>query len=163
MAKVTIGGTVYEVPEMNFAALERSWPFVDKAMFSLDPMQGPSAGISIIAAGLMEADWFKPSEFGIKPEEMLGEEQVFERVTKFLKKKLKARELEQVRQAVNKICEEAGLEEAKPGEPQPLLGAEKNGSTETAPNTSTSSPPQAAVEGTEDSSGNDTASETTPT
>lgn len=119
MARVTIGGTEYEVPEMNFAALERAWPYVEESMTTLDPMKGPSAGISIIAAGLMEADHFDKTKFGIGADEMLGEEQIFDRMVKFLKKKLKAKEIEQVRQAVDQINREAGLEPEEGEAPAP--------------------------------------------
>jgi hypothetical protein len=132
MAQVTIGGIDYEVPEMNFAALERAWPFVEESMTTLDPMKGPSAGISIIAAGLMEADHFDKTKFGIGEEEMLGEDQIFERIVRFLKKKLKAKEIDQVRRAVDQINKEAGLE-PEMGEAQPALpGTQETPSGETA-------------------------------
>lgn len=139
MARVTIGGTEYEVPEMNFAALEKAWPFVDESMITLDPIKGPAAGLCIIAAGLMYADHFDPTQFDIKADEMLGEDQTFDRVVKFLKRKLKAKELEQVRIAINKINEEAGLEPIE-GEAQPSPGTlEASLSEETAPPTQPSS------------------------
>ena len=70
MAKVTVGGTQYEVPELNFIALERSWPFIEEAMTALDPMKGVSAALHIIAAGLVEADNFDPATYNIKPEDI---------------------------------------------------------------------------------------------
>lgn len=141
MARVTIGGTEYEVPEMNFAALERAWPFVEESMTTLDPMKGPSAGISIIAAGLMEADHFDKTKFGIGAEEMLGEDQIFERMVKFLKKKLKAKEIEQVRLAVDQINREAGLEPEEGEAPAPQAETPGSPSEETAPSSSQSSSP----------------------
>lgn len=136
---VTIGGADYEVPEFNFAALERAWPAIEESLTSFDPIKAPAAGIRIIAAGIMEAENFDPSRFDIKPEENLGEDQTYERVVKFLKKKLLARELEDVRKNVLRIQEEAGLEEAKTGElPAPV---EVSPSTETAPPSSPSSSP----------------------
>ena len=147
MALVTIGGTEYEVPEMNFIALERAWPFVEESMMTLDPMKGPAAGICIIAAGLMYAENFDPTKFGIEANENLGEDQTFDRVVRFLKKKLKAKELEQVRVAVNKINEEAGLE-AQEGEAPLAVEEGQNLSEETAQTTSPSLSPQDAVEET---------------
>lgn len=147
MAKVTIGGTEYEVPEMNFAALERAWPYVDEAMMTLDAIKGPAAGLCIVAAGLMYADHFDPAQFGIRADEMLGEDQTFDRVVKFLKRKLKAKELEQVRVAINQITEEAGLEPLE-GEAPPAGTPEQNLSEETAPPTSQSSSPPVTAEET---------------
>lgn len=144
MAIVKIGGTDYEVPEMNFAALERAWPFVMEAMIvgPQDPMKGVSAGIKIIAAGLIEADHFDPTKFNIEPGEMLGDEQLFDRVVYFLKKKIKAKEIDGIRKAVDQINQEAGLEPA-PGEAiEPLLEqVRQNLSQETAPTSSPSSSP----------------------
>lgn len=128
MAKTIIGGNTYEVPELNFVALERAWPFVETAMVSLDPMQGPSAALCIIASGLCEADNFDPSVFGIKEEDLSPTEdretQVFNKVVFFLKKKLKATEIAGIKDCINDILEEAGLVpaegEAPPGE-NPLM------------------------------------------
>jgi hypothetical protein len=148
MAKVTIGGTEYEVPEMNFAALERAWPFVNEAMVSLDPMKGPAAGLCIIAAGLMEADHFDRTKFGMTAVEMLGEEQIFDRVVYFLKKKIKAKEIDGIRKSVDQINLEAGLEPA-PGEALPLLAeVRQNLLAGTAPILSPSSSPPDVVEET---------------
>ncbi len=142
MAKVTIGGHDYEVPELNFVALERAWPFIEKAMLTQGVMEGPSAGISVIAAGLIEADNFKPQDFDLGPE--LGEEQTFEGVVKFLKRKLKATEIINVKVCLEEICKEAGLE-AKEGE-APLPPGE-NPSTETLTASSQSLlPPDAKLE-----------------
>jgi hypothetical protein len=148
MATVTVGGTEYEVPEMNFAALERAWPFVMEAMLVEDPMKGVAAGISIIAAGLIEAEHFDKTKFGIREDEMLGDEQTFDRVVYFLKKKIKAKEIDGIRKSVDQINLEAGLEPA-PGEALPLLAeVRQNLLTETAPTSSPSSSPPDAVEET---------------
>jgi hypothetical protein len=148
MAKVTIGGTEYEVPEMNFAALERAWPFVNEAMVSLDPMKGPAAGLCIIAAGLMEADHFDRTKFGMTAVEMLGDDQVFDRLVLFLKKKVKAKEIASIRAAVDQINEEAGLEAVKGELFPPQADPELNPSLETAPTSSQSLSPQDTVEET---------------
>lgn len=146
MARVTIGGTEYEVPEMNFIALERAWPFVEEAMMTTDPMKGVAAGICIIAAGLVEADYFDKTHFGIEEDELLGPDQTFDRVVIYLKKQLKAREIQAVRDAVDQINEEAGLEPAKGEAPGPGTDQEDQESppsdlTETAPTMSQSSSP----------------------
>jgi hypothetical protein len=135
---------------MNFAALERAWPFVMEAMIigPADPMKGVSAGIKIIAAGLIEADHFDPTKFGVAAGEMLGEEQMFDRVVYFLKKKIKAKEIDGIRKAVDQINQEAGLEPV-PGEAiEPLLEqVRQNLSQETAPTSSPSlSPPDTKEE-----------------
>lgn len=146
MAKVVIGGINYMIPELNFAGLERAWPFIEQATVVLHPMAGPAAGISIIAAGLMEADDFDKKRFGIGEEETLDEDETFERVNRFLKKKLKATEIENVRICIEQITEEAGLEKAKEGELQgesPI--SEETPSTETAQTTSQNSSQPDAV------------------
>src|SRR4051812_21042465 len=148
MAKVTIGGTEYEVPEMNFAALERAWPFVNEAMVSLDPMKGPAAGLCIIAAGLMEADHFDRTKFGMTAVEMLGDDQIFDRLVLFLKKNVKAKEIASIRAAVDQINEEAGLEAVKGELFPPQADSELNHSQETAPTSSQSLSPLDTVEET---------------
>lgn len=135
MAKAIIGGTEYQVPELNFVALERAWPFIEEAMTALDPMKGVSAAIHIIAAGLVEADNFQLDTYGIKPEDIKPTEdrddQVFTLVAKFLKRKTKATEISGIRESVVEITREAGLEpeegEGEKGEEEAL-----NPSTETS-------------------------------
>ena len=149
MAIVTVGGAEYEVPEMNFAALERAWPFVEEAMLAQDPMKGVSAGISIIAAGLLEAPHFDKTKFNIAENEMLGEDQTFERIVIFLKKKILAKEIEGIRKSVDQINQEAGLEPIS-GEalaPGPAGEEQSNVSQETAQTSPpSSSPPDTAEE-----------------
>lgn len=147
MATVIIGGIEYKVPPLNFVALERAWPSVEEAMFSIDPMKGPAAGIRIVAAGLCEAENFDKTQFGITTEENLDEEDTFERVVKFLKKKLLATELQEVRKCIDQITEEAGLESLS-GEALSILMKEASPSPETAQDTSPSSSPPAVGEET---------------
>lgn len=149
MAIVTVGGTEYEVPEMNFAALERAWPFVEEAMMTQDPMKGVAAGIKIVAAGLLESDHFDKTKFGILEDEMLGEDQTFERIVYFLKKKIKAKEIEGIRKSVDQINVEAGLEPV-PGEALPPLAdlVRENLLRETAQTSSQSSSQPATAEET---------------
>lgn len=148
MAKAVIGGKEYIIPELNFIALERAWPFVEIAITTLDPMKGPSAAISIIAAGLMEAEEFDPTDFGIEKEEKLNSDEVFDRVVHFLKKQLKSSEIQNVRECVNQITDEAGLtsEEDDPSGEAQAPEEEASPSTETAPATSPSSSLQDARE-----------------
>lgn len=131
MATVIIGGTEYQVGELNFIALERAWPFIEEAMSTLDPMKGPSAGISIVAAGLCESENFNLKDFGMTGEEtpQLSEDQIFNKVVYFLKKRLKATEITGVRQCIYDILEEAGM--------GPAEGEEAAGDEEETPNPST--------------------------
>lgn len=144
MARVAIGGTEYEVPELNFIALERSWPFIEEAMTALDPMKGVSAALHIIAAGLVEADNFDPATYGIKAEDIKPQldrdTQVFELTAKFLKRKTRATEISGVRQAIVEITKEAGLEpEEGEGDTAEVEGAALNLSPETSTHTLPSS------------------------
>lgn len=108
MATVTIGGTEYEVPEMNFLAIERAWPFVVDATNSLDPIGGAGAAISVIAAGLMESDGFNPADFNISDVSMDSE--IHRKLSYYLKKQLRASELVNIKDAMLTILREAGLE-----------------------------------------------------
>lgn len=121
MARATIGGIEYDIPEMNFVALERAWPHIEVAMVDPHPMRGPSAAIHIIASGLIEADNFKPENFGIEPATLdpylEASDQICDRVAAYLKKKLKATEIGGLKATVDKMTEEAGLVPAE-GEDQ---------------------------------------------
>jgi hypothetical protein len=146
MASAVIGGIKYEVPELNFIALEKAWPFIERAIITQDPMEGTSAGVSIIAAGLLEAEGFDPTGFGIAEDEKLSWDDTFDRVVIFLKRALKSGEIGNVRTCVEQITEEAGLREDEPGEAQAPVEEEAIPSTETAPDTSQSSLPLDARE-----------------
>lgn len=143
MANVTIGRTEYEVPEMNFLAIERAWPFVLEATNHLDPIAGTSAAISVIAAGLMEADGFKPSDFGIGDGDK--DSDVHRKLSYYLKKQLKASELVNIKDAMLTILKEAGLEVTEGGAIAASMAAPETAaespslSPETAPSTSSSS------------------------
>lgn len=110
MAKITIGEEDYTIPELNFAALERAWPFIEQSMVtnSRDPMQGPHAALRIIAAGLVEDENFQPQRFNVTatPD---NPDAIYEEVFLFLRKKLKAREMDKLGPCVDQIIEEAGL------------------------------------------------------
>lgn len=114
MAKVLIGGTEYHVPEMNFLAVERSWPYVERAMETLDPIQGPAAGIMIVLSAIVENEDFDPSHFGLDPENYktgteLDRDKAFDDLAKIWKRKMKATEIMGIRVAVNEVTREAGL------------------------------------------------------
>lgn len=114
MAKVLIGGTEYHVPEMNFLAVERSWPYVEKAMETLDPIQGPAAGIMIVLSAIVENEDFDPAHFGLNPDDYktgteLDRNKAFEDLAKLWKRKMKATEIMGIRVAVNEVTREAGL------------------------------------------------------
>lgn len=134
MAKVTIGTKSYTIDTLNFAALERAWPFIEVAQQQMDPIQGASAAISVIAAGIMESDGFNPAEFGIEAPGLTREDEIFELVQKFLKKKLLAPEIPVVKDCILDILKEAGMI-AEEGE----IEGEENLSMVTSPASSPSS------------------------
>lgn len=148
MAKITIGGTEYEVPELNFVALERAWPYVEQAQISQDPMQAVSAGLHIIASGLCEAEHFDKANYGITDEGLLPnldrDDQIFHGVVYFLRKRLKASEIGPAQLGIMEILREAGLD-ADPGELLQMASMQ-NRSTETSQTSSPSSSPQDAKE-----------------
>lgn len=149
MAQITIGGKEYRIPEMNFLAIERAWPFVMKATETVELMTGVSAALSVIAAGLMEADGFDPAEFDAKPEDQ--DSVVLDKVVYFFKKNLKGNEIGIVRDTMFQILKEAGLEVTE-GEALAALAAAaglklpETPSPETAPDTSLNSLPLGAKE-----------------
>jgi hypothetical protein len=135
MAIARIGGVDYNIQELNFIAIERAWPFIEEAMITADPMKGPAAGIRIVAAGIMEQENFDQTKFDIPAEEQ-NPTTIFDAVTYFLKKKLKATEISAIKDCVIKITEEAGLvgeEGEDKGAMEPLPTS--NLSTGTAPDT----------------------------
>lgn len=109
MAIIQIGGKNYVLPEMNFLAIERAWPYVVQATETLDPLTGPSAALAVFAAALMEADDFKLSDYGI-PEDTTGDARIHGAVTRYLKKQLKGSELVHVKETMFDLLKEAGLE-----------------------------------------------------
>jgi len=149
MAKVTIGGTEYEVPELNFVALERAWPYTQQAQLSRDPMEAVNAGIHIIASGIVEGDNFDMAVFNINPEDLAPtidrEEQIFHGVVYFLRKKLKATEIGPAQLAIFEILREAGLE-AEPGELLEMTEEEKTLMETSTPSSQSSSPQDAKEE-----------------
>lgn len=130
MAQVTIGDTQYEVPELNFAALELVWPHVEEAMTTLDPMKGPSAGLYVIAGGIIHTDTFDKTKFGILEMDLLTEKEILDQVVRYLKRQLKASQISGIKDCLDKITEEAGLI-PKEGERDPVK--QENPSPETAP------------------------------
>lgn len=134
MAKIVIGGEDYTVPELNFMALERAWPFVEDAMLSTgsDPMKGPLAALRIIAAGIMEDENFQPARYNVSatPDDP---DAIHDQVVAYFRKKLKAREIVTLKDCIDAILKEAGLG-AEPGEDQEENPPEKaSPSPETVP------------------------------
>lgn len=158
MATLTLGGIDHVLPEMNFLALERAWPYVDLAMSTMDPIAGTNAAFGVIAACIMEAEGFDGSRWGIEmtiteelPEWEGGGEDTRKRttwpkdlnkvhaeLTNVLRRKLKAREIGTVKLVMFEILKDAGIdfESVATGE---VPGAEASPSQETAPDTSPSS------------------------
>lgn len=145
MAKIEIGGKVYDLPEMNFLAIERAWPYVEEASSTLDPMKGPAAAIAVFAAAVMEADYFNPADFGVA-EDIKSDVRIHMEVTKFFKKKLRGSELGKVKDAMFEMLKEAGLEVTEGEALQSLGEALLMSSLETAQDTSQSSLPLDAKE-----------------
>jgi hypothetical protein len=140
MAKITIGGTQYTVPELSFMALERAWPFVESAMVSdgRDPMKGPNAAMRIIAAGILHDDNFDPEKFKVTAgadDEDLQHDQIVQ----FFRRRLKAREIPTLTSCIDDIMVEAGLAAPAGEAKDPLLEESPNPSMETAPVTLPSS------------------------
>lgn len=147
MAKVTLGGEEYFIPEMNFLAVERAWPFIVVAMASQDAMAGAAAGISVIAAGIIEADEFKPERFNIDPAKSdLGPDYTFDQVNRFLKKKIKARDIASITACVNEMIKEAGLNEDESGEAEGAMPQTIPSTEIAAASLPNSSPPDAKVD-----------------
>lgn len=150
MARVTIGEDTYDIPELNFIAVERAWPLMVEAQEEADPMKAVSAAIGAIAAGIMESPGFDAETYGAGRDNLDPkldfDDQVHVIMVAYLKKRLKATQIGQVRLALNDIVGEAGLlaEEGEliaPGEATASL------SPETAPQPSlNSSQPDAREE-----------------
>lgn len=144
MASITIGGVEYIIPEMNFLSIERAWPHVQMATTALDPMVAVSAALAVIASGLMEAEPFDPSKYGIT-EPDLPEKVIHELIVYFFKKKIKGNELDRVQTAMFEVLKEAGLEVTEGEATAALMAAlgtaqeEATPSPETALDTSPSS------------------------
>lgn len=133
MAKITIGGNEYVIPEMNFIAVERAWPYVELAMETVHPMHGASAALSVIAATMMEGPDFDPASFGIETHEpdaetgiarARSEDAIFQDLNRTLKRRLKASEIGAVKLCLFEILQEAGFEMKDPasGEALAALG-----------------------------------------
>jgi len=143
MATISLGGEDYNIPELNFMALERAWPFVEIAMVTsgADPMEGPNAALRIIAAGIMEDENFQPDRYKVTagPDEP---EKRYDQVFDFFRKKLKAREMQKLQGCIDLILVEAGLT----GDVEEEVGNVQmpSPSTETVVDTSQSSLPQDA-------------------
>jgi hypothetical protein len=123
MASIVIGGESYTIPEMNFLAIERAWPYVVEATETLDPMKGPSAALAVFAAAIMEGDSFQPADFGIETTSSTTDEEIHLRLTHFFKKQLKGTEVGKVKTAMFEVLKEAGLEATEGEATQALMAA----------------------------------------
>lgn len=108
MAIFHCGGKEHSIPEMNFIAVERAWPFVVRATQEFDPIKGSSAAIAVIAAGLMESDDFNVADWNL--EEGLADETIFELLQKTIKRQMKAKEIASARDTMFQILQEGGLQ-----------------------------------------------------
>ena len=106
MATFTCDGKNYPVPEMNFLAVERAWPFVQKATEEFDPMKGSSAAIGVVAAAMLEGEGFDRSAWDIGEE--LDDDAAFELLMRTIKKRLKVSEIGNAKKTMFEILEEGG-------------------------------------------------------
>jgi hypothetical protein len=146
MATLTVGGKTYQVPEMNFFAVERAWPFVQEATAAFDPIKGSAAAIAVIAAAMFEAEDFDRAEWGIDADAVDGE--AFHLLVKAIKRKMKANEIGAAKDTMFEILKEGGMDISEGEILQSLglivagQGEEGDLSPETAADTSPSSSPQ---------------------
>lgn len=147
MAEVTIGKNTYDVPELNFVALELSWAYIDDVIMAPNPVRAVGAGLFVIAAGLMNKNGFKPENYGIntrKLDKKLDlEQQIHWLVTKKLKTDLLASQISNVTMVIMEIVEEAGML-PKQGEGEKGEDKSPNPSMETSSRTSPNSSPRAS-------------------
>jgi hypothetical protein len=133
---IVIGGNTYDVPEPNFAALEMAWTYIEEAIFATNPVAGPTAGLAIFVCIFMEAeDWdvmqhqWEPMRKKFNVDDKSTYQQQFEALHLWFKRRCLAREINDIRTALNAIMEDAGIV-AKPGELVPA--PEETPSTETS-------------------------------
>lgn len=130
-----VGGVEHAIPEMNFIAVERAWPYVELAMETVHPIAGTNAAIAVIAATLMEDEQFDASKWGIDPnitedlEEWKGKgddtrkaqtwpkdgNKIHAELINVLRKKLKANEIGMVKVVMFEVLKDAGFELGEPG------------------------------------------------
>lgn len=108
MATFTCAGKEYQVPEMNFLAIERAWPFVQKATEEFDHMKGSSAAIAVVAAALIEGEGFNREDWEIAAD--LTDDQAFDKLQYTIKKRLKVTEIGNAKTTMFQILEEGGLQ-----------------------------------------------------
>lgn len=143
MAEFLLKGVKYQVEEMSFEAVERAWPYITMAMTNEDPIDGVIAGIAVIAAAVIEQDWFKPEVFDIEiPTDLFQnrDDHIFLALKTKMKRMLKSREIGAVRLCVIEMTKEAGLM-PETGEPQPGAPLTTSPGTETSTESSQSSSP----------------------
>jgi len=154
LTTVTIGGVEYDCPELNLAGLEMAWPFIEEAIFASNPVQGPVAGINILLCLWMESEnwdinhprWDDARE-KMKITAESSYKFTFDSLALYLKRKVAAKEVNQLRAAIQLILEDAEVV-AKVGEDAPKPGEEAGAAplTETVTTSLPSSSPLAARE-----------------
>lgn len=152
LTTITLGSREYDCPSMNFAALEMAWPFIEEALFSPNPVQYPSAGISILVTLWMEAEepfdimhpQWEPVREKYKVDENSTYKHTFDSIVMYLKRSLQASQVMQLREAIQKILVDAEVVTEKEPAPGEKLGAAPL--TETSPKLSPTSSPQDAKE-----------------
>lgn len=147
LTTVSIGGVEYDCPELNLAGLEMAWPFIEESLFATNPVMGPVAGVSILLCLWMESEnwdimhprWEEARE-KMKITEESSYKFTFDSLALYLKRKLAAKEVNQLRTAINLILEDAEVVK-KAGEDAPKAGEEAGAapSTETVTTSSPSS------------------------
>lgn len=108
MATLTVGGKEYNVPEMNFLAVERAWPHVVEATAAFDPMKGSAAAIAVIAAAMFEGENFNREEWGIDAD--VPNDLAYQNLITIIKRRMKATEISSAKDTMLKILEEGGLQ-----------------------------------------------------
>lgn len=143
MAKFIIGGKEHHVPEMNFLAVERAWPYVVEATTAYDPIKGSSAAISVIASAMFEDESFSREDWEIPAE--LPDNLAFDNLCLKIKRRMKSNEIGNAKDTMLEILKEGGLQVTEGELLQALkamLDPEDPSLTETAESTLSSLLPQ---------------------
>lgn len=130
LTTVTIGEVEYDCPELNLAGLEMAWPFIEESIFASNPVMGPVAGINILICLWMESEswdinhprWDDARE-KMKIKDDSSYKFTFDQLALYLKRKVKAKEVKQLREVIDLILIDAEVI-TKPGEDAPNSGKE---------------------------------------
>lgn len=152
LTTVTLGDREYELPEMNFAALEMAWPFIEEALLSASPVTYPSAAVSILVCLWMEdeegfdimAPMWEPVREKHKVDADSTYRHQFDSMVMFFKRSVKAAQVPQLREAIDLLLKDAQIiQDKEPGSGEAQGAAPL---TETSTTSSPSSLPQDAKE-----------------